>query len=175
MGFCIFNNIAVGAAHALAERGVERLAIVDFDVHHGNGTEDIFHANPQVLFCSSFQHPFYPFSKPDTQYANVIKTPLAAGAGGPEFRQAIEDRWIPALEQFAPQLVLVSAGFDGHANDDMAQLLLSDQDYAWVTGRIKEVADKYAHGRIVSTLEGGYSLPALGVSVAAHLKGLLGP
>lgn len=175
MGFCIFNNVAVGAAWARHAHGVQRLAIVDFDVHHGNGTEDIFAGDPAVLMCSTFQHPFYPWTGADSAAANIINVPLAAGSGGAAFRAAVETHWLPALHAFRPQLLLVSAGFDAHIEDDMAELSLVEQDYAWVTGEIRQVADRYAQGRVVSTLEGGYALPALGRSVAAHLNALLGP
>ncbi len=174
MGFCIFNNIAVGAAHALAEHGVQRLAIVDFDVHHGNGTEDIFRDEPRVLFCSSFQHPFYPGTGADTVSDHIINIPLPAGAGGLEFREAVRTRWLKRLDAFRPQLVLFSAGFDGHAEDDMAMLNLVEADYAWITHEVRRIAAAHAGGRIVSALEGGYALSALGRSVAIHLQALIG-
>ena len=174
MGFCIFNNIAVGAAHALAAHGLERVAIVDFDVHHGNGTEDIFAGESRVLFCSTFQHPYYPYSGADNGDGNIVNVPLPAGTRGDAFRAAVRERWLPALEDFAPQLVLMSAGFDGHAEDDMSDFLLTESDYGWVTAAVKSVADRHAQGRIVSSLEGGYALDALGRSVAAHLDALLG-
>jgi acetoin utilization deacetylase AcuC-like enzyme len=174
MGFCFFNNVAVGAAHALAEHGLQRVAIVDFDVHHGNGTEDIFRDEPRVLLCSSFQHPFYPHTGADTRSEHIVNVPLPAGTAGQDFRDAIEAHWLPALEAFAPELVMVSAGFDGHFEDDMAQLNLNEADYSWVTRLIKAIADRHADGRVVSMLEGGYALHALGRSVAAHLKALQG-
>jgi len=174
MGFCFFNNIAVGAAHALQVHKIQRVAIVDFDVHHGNGTEDIFRDTPEVLFCSTFQHPFYPDTGAGDTPAHVINVPLAAGTDSQAFRAAVESHWLPKLESFQPELILISAGFDGHSEDDMANLQLVDQDYAWVTREIKIIADKYANGRIVSTLEGGYALSALGRSVAAHINALLG-
>jgi acetoin utilization deacetylase AcuC-like enzyme len=174
MGFCIFNNIAVGAAHALEHHGLKRVAIVDFDVHHGNGTEDIFRDDPRVLFCSSFQHPFYPHTDITQTSEHIIKTPLEAGDSGRHFRDAIMRDWMPALTAFEPELVLISAGFDGHALDDMSYLKLTDEDYAWVTRKIKSVADKYAGGRIISVLEGGYHLPSLARSVATHLSVMLG-
>lgn len=173
MGFCIFNNIAIGAAHALKQYSIERLAIIDFDVHHGNGTEDIFHDNPSVLFCSTFQHPFYPFTGIETSSHNVINVPLPPGTGGAEFRKAIEDNWLERIDNFQPELFLISAGFDGHLEDEMAGFALVDTDYAWVTGQIKKLADRHAEGRIVSSLEGGYALSALGRSVVAHLNALL--
>jgi acetoin utilization deacetylase AcuC-like enzyme len=174
MGFCIFNNIAVGAAHALAAHGLERIAIVDFDVHHGNGTEDIFREEPRVLFCSSFQHPFYPGTGADTVSDHVINIPLPAGAGGDRFRKAVEARWLGALDAAKPQLLMISAGFDAHAEDDMAMLQLVEADYAWITDKLKAVADRHAQGRIVSALEGGYNLSALGRSVATHIDRLIG-
>ena len=173
MGFCIFNNIAVGAAHALQVYQLKRVAIVDFDVHHGNGTEDIFREVPEVLFCSTFQHPFYPDTGTGEVPEHIINVPLPAGSDGEAFRAAVESHWLPKLEAFQPELILISAGFDAHVEDDMANLCLVDQDYAWVTAEIKKVADKYARGRIVSTLEGGYALPALGRSVVAHLNAIL--
>ena len=173
MGFCIFNNIAVGAAHALHAYQLERVAIVDFDVHHGNGTEDIFRDVPEVLLCSIFQHPFYPYTGIDTAPKRIINVPLPAGANGEDFHAVVESQWLPKLEMFKPELILISAGFDAHVEDDMAGLSLVEQDFKWVTGEIKKIADKYAKGRIVSALEGGYALPALGRSVAAHLDALL--
>ena len=173
MGFCIFNSIAVGAAHALAVHGLERVAIVDFDVHHGNGTEDIVRDRPAMLFCSTFQHPFYPFTGVEADEEHVVNVPLAAGADGSAFREAVREHWLPRLNAFRPELVLVSAGFDAHVEDDMASLRLTEADYAWVTGEIRDIADRHAGGRIVSTLEGGYALSALGRSVVAHLRELL--
>ncbi|MDO8703314.1 MAG: histone deacetylase family protein [Sulfuricaulis sp.] len=173
MGFCIFNNVAVGAAHALAQHGLKRVAIADFDVHHGNGTENIFHDEPRVMLCSTFQHPFYPYCGADSGNEHIINVPLAAGSGGEEFRDAVTRHWLPALERFQPELLLISAGFDAHRDDDMAMLRLAEADYAWVTEELKQVAEKYAHGRIVSALEGGYELPALGRSVLAHIKSLI--
>jgi acetoin utilization deacetylase AcuC-like enzyme len=170
MGFCFFNNVAVAAMHALAAHGLQRVAVVDFDVHHGNGTEEIFSADDRVLMVSTFQHPFYPYSGTDNPASNMVNVPLAAGTGSNGFREAVEQYWMPALESFKPQMVFFSAGFDAHIEDDMAMLRLVDQDYAWVTRRIKEVADRYAEGRIVSVLEGGYALSALGRSVVQHLR-----
>ena len=174
MGFCLFNNIAVGAAHALAMHGYQRIAILDFDVHHGNGTEDIFADDDRVLFCSTFQHPFYPFTPLREDAANRISVPLDAGAGSAEFRAAVEDRWLPALHRFAPDFVLVSAGFDAHIADDMSQVNLTDKDYEWVTERIMEIAAATAGGRIVSSLEGGYELHSLARCVETHLRVLAG-
>jgi acetoin utilization deacetylase AcuC-like enzyme len=174
MGFCIFNNIAVAAAHALAEHGLERVAIVDFDVHHGNGTEDIFGDDERVLMVSTFQHPFYPYSGIDGRSERMVNVPLAAYSGGAEFRDAVTTHWLPALERFRPQMLFVSAGFDAHREDDMASLKLVEADYAWVTEVLVDVAERHAQGRIVSMLEGGYALQALGRSAAAHIKVLSG-
>lgn len=174
MGFCFFNNIAVAAAHALQIHKIKRIAIVDFDVHHGNGTEDIFRESPEVLFCSTFQHPFYPDTGTGDTPEHIVNVPLPAGANSQVFREAVETYWLPKLNAFQPELILISAGFDAHIEDDMANLHLVDQDFAWVTREIKIIADKYAKGRIVSTLEGGYALPALGRSVAAHINALIG-
>ena len=172
MGFCLFNNVAVGAAHALSAHGIERVAVVDFDVHHGNGTEDIFSDHPQVLMVGTFQHPFYPYSGVDHVAPNMINVPLAAGADGRVFRAAVERHWLPALEDFAPQMIFFSAGFDAHREDDMASLQFREEDYAWVTREVREIALRHAEGRMVSVLEGGYALSALGRSVVAHLRAL---
>ncbi len=174
MGFCIFNNVAVGVAHALAQHGLQRVAIADFDVHHGNGTETIFHDDPRVMLCSTFQHPFYPYYGANSGNEHIINAPLPAGTGGGEFRAAVTLHWLPALERFQPELLLISAGFDAHRDDDMAMLNLTESDYAWVTGELKNIAGKYARGRIVSALEGGYELHALGRSALAHIKVLSG-
>ena len=173
MGFCFFNNVAVGAAHALARHGLQRVAVVDFDVHHGNGTEDIFSGDERVMFCSTFQHPFYPHSGFDSIAPNVVNCPLPSRSDGAAFREAVQTHWLPALEAFEPQLVMISAGFDGHREDDMAHMNLLEFDYAWITRRLCEVADKYAEGRVVSVLEGGYNKDALARSVAVHLKSFL--
>ncbi len=173
MGFCFYNNLAVGAAHALASGQVERIAVVDFDVHHGNGTEQIFHHRTDVLLCSSFQHPFYPYTDLNFRASNVVHAPISAGLGSEAFRAAVQDEWLPALERYAPQMIFVSAGFDGHRDDELAQLCLTEDDYAWVTRLVCDLAARHAHGRIVSVLEGGYDLPALARSVRAHLEVLL--
>jgi len=173
MGFCIFNNIAVGAAHALVHHGLERVAIVDFDVHHGNGTEQIFRDDSRILFCSTFQHPFYPFTGHEAETANLVDAPLPAGTGSDAFRGAIREHWLPALDRFRPQLLMISAGFDGHVEEDMAHFMLLDDDYAWITGQLSEIARRHADGRIVSCLEGGYALSALGRSAIAHLRTLI--
>lgn len=174
MGFCFFNNIALGALHALHNHGLERVAIVDFDVHHGNGTEDIVSGDERILFCSTFQHPFYPHTGYDSVASNIVNAPLPAGAGSESFREAVDVFWLPRLRAFEPQLVLISAGFDAHQADDMAGLNLVDADFGWVTRRLCEQADRSAEGRIVSTLEGGYELRSLARSVEAHLKAFLG-
>lgn len=174
MGFCIFNNVAVGAAHAMATHGLRRVAIADFDVHHGNGTEQIFHDDPRVMLCSTFQHPFYPYAGADSGNDHIVNVPLSAGTGGEEFRAAVTQHWLPALERFKPEMLLISAGFDAHRDDDMAMLNLTEPDYVWVTGAIKDIAKKFAYGRIVSALEGGYELHALGRSALAHVKVLSG-
>jgi acetoin utilization deacetylase AcuC-like enzyme len=174
MGFCIFNNVAVGMMHALEAHGVERVAIIDFDVHHGNGTEEIFEGDERVLMASTFQHPFYPYSGTDHPAPNMVNVPLAAGSGSQAFREAVERHWLPRLDDFAPQMIFFSAGFDAHVEDDMAMLRLVDQDYAWVTREVKHIADRHARGRIVSVLEGGYALSALGRSVVQHVKVLGG-
>jgi len=174
MGFCIFNNVAVAARHALAAHGLERVAIIDFDVHHGNGTEDIFEGDEQVLMASTFQHPFYPYSGTDSPASNMVNVPLPAGAGSKEFREAVREEWIPALNEFRPELVIFSAGFDAHAEDEMAMLRFTDADYGWVTEQLKAVAARHAQGRMVSMLEGGYALSALGRSAVQHIKVLAG-
>lgn len=174
MGFCVFNNVAVAVAHALAEHGLQRVAIVDFDVHHGNGTEEAFSGDARVLMCGIFQHPFYPYSGADSRADNMLNVPLARGAGSAEFRAVAEQKWLPRLERFKPQLVFFSAGFDAHRDDDIGGLALVEEDYAWCTGQIKALAERHAQGRIVSLLEGGYNLDALARSVAAHVRVLAG-
>jgi acetoin utilization deacetylase AcuC-like enzyme len=170
MGFCLFNNIAVAAAHALEEHGLERVAIVDFDVHHGNGTEDIVAGDQRILMVSFFQHPFYPLGGCHSDAANLVNLPVPAYTKGMEVRELIESSWMPRLEQFEPEMIFISAGFDAHREDDLGQLGLVEQDYAWITDRVKGVARRHAKGRIVSCLEGGYSLSALGRSVEAHIR-----
>jgi acetoin utilization deacetylase AcuC-like enzyme len=169
MGFCLFNNVAVGAMHALEAHGLERVAILDFDVHHGNGTEDAFHEDPRVMLCSTFQHPYYPYQGADSSNEHIINVPLAAMTDGAGFRRAVERDWLPALERFRPELVFVSAGFDAHRDDPLAYLKLGDEDYRWVTERLREVAERDAGGRVVSTLEGGYNTDALGRCVVEHV------
>jgi len=173
MGFCFYGNVAVAALHALEVHDLARVAVCDFDVHHGNGTEDIFDGDPRVLFCSSFQHPLFPGSyRPDISDQRV-SCPLPAGADGDEFRRAVTRHWLPALDAFRPELVLVSAGFDAHAADPVGGLKLLEADFHWVTERLVETADAHAAGRIVSMLEGGYDLEALGRSAVAHVRALL--
>lgn len=174
MGFCLYNNIAVGAAHALEEHELTKVAIVDFDVHHGNGTEDIFKDDNRVLFCSTFQHPFYPFTALLEPADNRVNVPLDASAASDEFRAAVTDHWLPALDKFAPEMVFVSAGFDAHRDDDMSQVNLTDADFTWVTEQIVEVAAKSASGRVVSALEGGYELRSLARCVESHIRVLIG-
>ncbi|MDX8378693.1 MAG: histone deacetylase family protein [Gallionella sp.] len=173
-GFCLFNNVAVAAAHAQAQYGLQRVAIADFDVHHGNGTANIFHDTPQVMLCSTFRHPYYPYCGANSQNEQIINTPLAAGATGDDFRDAVTQHWLPALTQFSPQLILISAGFDAHYEDDMGGLALRDADYVWVTEQLKTIAAEQAENRIISVLEGGYALAALGRSATAHIKVLSG-
>jgi acetoin utilization deacetylase AcuC-like enzyme len=173
MGFCLFNNVALGVEWALRHSDIERVAVLDFDVHHGNGTVDIFKDRPDVLVCSSFQYPFYPFRYQDIQRPHIVHTPLPAGTASSAFRQAIERDWLPALAQHRPDMIFISAGFDGHRDDPLAQLQLEDEDYHWITGLIGEAANRYAGGRMLSVLEGGYDLPALGRSAEAHVRALL--
>ena len=174
MGFCLFNNVAVGAAHALEVHGIGKVAILDFDVHQGNGTEEIFAADDRVLFCSTFQHPFYPFTPVPGNNDNRVNVPLDATAKSEEFRAAVTDHWIPAIKQFAPEMIFVSAGFDAHVDDDMSHVSLTDADYRWVTQQIVDMASGSASGRIVSTLEGGYELKSLARCVEAHVRVLMG-
>ena len=170
MGFCFFNSVAVAARHALDVRGIERVAIVDFDVHHGNGTEDIIAGDERVLMASIFQHPLYPYSGAVPKGTNMVNVPIPPYTKGAEVREMIDAMWMPRLDAFRPQMLFVSAGFDAHRDDELGQLGLVESDYEWITRRIKEVADRYAGGRIVSCLEGGYALGALARSVAVHLK-----
>ena len=170
MGFCFFNNVAVAARHALDVHGLERVAIVDFDVHHGNGTEDIIAGDERVLMVSFFQHPLYPFSGGTPLGTNMVNLPVPAYSRGPAIRELIEMMWMPRLEEFKPQMIFISAGFDAHREDDLGQLGLVEADYEWITQRVKAVAERHAQGRIVSCLEGGYNLSSLARSVAAHLR-----
>jgi acetoin utilization deacetylase AcuC-like enzyme len=174
MGFCLFNNVAIGAMHALEAHGIRRVALVDFDVHHGNGTEDVFAGDERTLMVSIFQHPYYPYSGTEDMASNMVNVPLRAGSKGDMLRRAVEDKWLPALEAFKPEMIFISAGFDAHAEDDMGGLRFVEADYAWVTERMREVAERHGKGRVVSILEGGYNLSALGRSVVAHIKALGG-
>ena len=173
LGFCIFNNLAVGAAHALDVYDLEKIAILDFDVHQGNGTEDIFVGNDKVLYCSIFQHPFFPYTRPPQNSDRVISIPLDATAKSEEFRAAITDHWLPALERFGPEMIFVSAGFDAHRDDDMSYVSLTDADFRWVTEEIVRIARMSASGRIISVLEGGYELHSLARCVDTHLRILM--
>ena len=173
-GFCIFNHIAVGVTHAIAKHGLERVAIIDFDVHHGDGTEDIFKDNPHVMLCSTFQHPFYPGRGADSRTDRMINVPLPAGTDGSGFRKAVEKEFAPALARFKPQMVFVSAGFDAHVDDPLAQLGLVKDDYIWVTEFIRDIAHNHAKDRVVSSLEGGYQLSALAECATAHIRTLAG-
>jgi acetoin utilization deacetylase AcuC-like enzyme len=172
MGFCIFNNIAVAAKYALERHGLKRVAIVDFDVHHGNGTEDIFSGDERVLMVSFFQHPFYPYTGTEHPAHNMVNFPVPAYTRGAPIREAIEKLWVPRLEEFKPEMIFISAGFDAHREDDLGQLGLVEADYTWITRRIKDIAKRHAQGRIVSSLEGGYNLDALGRAAEAHIRAL---
>lgn len=172
MGFCFFNNVAVAAAHALAHHGLSRVAIIDFDVHHGNGTEDIFYDDPRVMMCSFYQHPFYPNLRREEHREHMVNIPVDAYTTGFDLRQLVSDIWLPQLRAFQPELLFVSAGFDAHREDEMGQLGMVEADYAWITEQLMAVADQCAHGRVVSMLEGGYNLSALGRSAVAHIRSL---
>jgi acetoin utilization deacetylase AcuC-like enzyme len=176
MGFCFFNNVAIGAQHARAKHGLRRIAVVDFDVHHGNGTQDAFSFNPELFYASTHQSPLYPGTgmREETGVANnIVNAPLPPGAGGPEFRRAFERDILPALKLFKPELVMISAGFDAHRSDPLAQLRFDESDYAWATGQLCAVAKESAQSRVVSTLEGGYDLEATAASAAAHVRALM--
>ena len=171
MGFCVFNNVAIATRYAIEKYDLDRVAVIDFDVHHGNGTEAAFINDPHVLMCSFFQHPFYPYSGLDGG-DNIVNVPLPASTNGKIVRDMISKTWIPRLDEFKPQLIIISAGFDAHREDDLGQMGLVEDDYVWMTKQLMEVANRYCDGKIVSCLEGGYNLSALGRSVAAHLKTL---
>jgi acetoin utilization deacetylase AcuC-like enzyme len=176
MGFCLLNNIAIGVLHALEQHGLERVAVVDFDVHHGNGTEEILSAvefgHERVLMTSFFQHPFYPYCGTDNPMDNMVNVPLPAGSDGARVRAVVDDVWMPRLERFRPQMIFISAGFDAHREDDIGQMSLVEADYAYITERIMDVARRHSEGRIVSSLEGGYNLSSLGRSAASHIRAL---
>ncbi|MEH6457862.1 MAG: histone deacetylase family protein [Cocleimonas sp.] len=174
MGFCFFNNVAIAALHAIEHHKLDRVAIVDFDVHHGNGTEDILAHNPHVLFCSTYQHPFYPGYAGKTIDDLMVNVPLNAGTKGPDYRTAVDEHWIPALREFKPEIIYISAGFDAHIDDDMGGFNLMDSDYIWVTDQICKLAEEFAQGRVISMLEGGYDLPSLGRCATEHVKVLMG-
>lgn len=174
MGFCFFNNVAVGIRHALDVHGLQRVALIDFDVHHGNGSEDIFRGDERVLMCSIFERGLYPFNGDQATGPNMVNVGLPSRSGSEAFRAAVSDQWLPALEAFRPQLIYISAGFDAHREDDMGNLGLVEADYEWVTRQLMAVAGRHCGGRIVSCLEGGYVLSPLARSVAAHVKVLIG-
>ena len=173
-GFCFFNNVAVGIRHALDVHGLQRVALVDFDVHHGNGSEDIFRGDERVLMCSIFEKGLYPFNGESAVGPNMVNVGLPSRSGSNVFRDAVSQHWLPALDAFAPQLIYISAGFDAHREDDMGNLGLVEADYEWVTRQLMEVAQRHCQGRVISCLEGGYDLSSLARSVAAHVKVLIG-
>ena len=173
MGFCFMNNVAIAARHALEAHGLERVAIVDFDVHHGNGTEDIFRDDPRVMMAGIFQHPFYPYADPGASHDNIIHIPLEAGTNGAQFREAIVAQLLPQLDAFAPELVMISAGFDALAEDPMAQLRLKDDDYVWITKELMAIAEKHCGKKVISVLEGGYNTDALGRAAFNHIRTLM--
>ena len=170
MGFCFFNNVAIAALHAVNRRNLERVAVIDFDVHHGNGTENILAGDDRVLMVSFFQHPFYPYSGDKEPASNMLNVPMPAYTKGMEVREMIEMMWLPRLEAFKPEMIFISAGFDAHREDDMGQMGLTENDYTWITEKIKDVARRFSKGRIVSCLEGGYMMSPLARSVEAHLR-----
>lgn len=172
MGFCFFNNVAVGVLHAIKEYQLQRIAIIDFDVHHGNGTQNIFQNNKHVMYCSSFEHPFYPGYDEEMDNEHILSVPLKAGTGGEAFREKVAAAWFEKIAAFQPQLIFFSAGFDAHINDPLADLALTQEDYAWLTTHIAKLAKVHCQGRMVSTLEGGYDLNALAQSVPVHVEAM---
>jgi acetoin utilization deacetylase AcuC-like enzyme len=174
MGFCFFNNVAVGIAHALAEFDMQRVALIDFDVHHGNGSEDIFAGDERVLMVSTFERGLYPYNGETATGPNLCNVPLERYTRGDALREAVANHWLPALDAFRPQMLFISAGFDAHRDDDMSRLGWVESDFAWLTREIMGVAGRHAHGRVVSVLEGGYVLPVLARSAAAHVAVLIG-
>lgn len=173
MGFCFFNNVAVGVKYAISKYHLKRIAIVDFDVHHGNGTQDIFEDDKNILYCSSFQHPFYPGYEPALDNEHILSVPLPRGTGSDIFREKVANAWFDAIEKFKPELIFFSAGFDAHANDPLANLQLQDADYVWLTQEILKLAKRYCDGKIISVLEGGYNLAVLSTCVPAHVNALI--
>lgn len=173
MGFCIFNSLAAGVAHAVEQHSIARVAVLDFDVHHGNGTEDILKEDPRVLLCQTYQSPLYPHTGCDSIEGHIVNAALPSGMDSELFRMTIEELWLPELYKFKPEMLFISAGFDAHKDDPLAQCKLHEDDYAWVTKILMDVAEQYCQGRIVSSLEGGYNLAALGRSAAAHVKELM--
>ncbi|MDO4705757.1 histone deacetylase family protein [Allofranklinella schreckenbergeri] len=174
MAFCFFNNVAVGAMYALHRHQLQRVAVVDFDVHHGNGTEDILHKEPKALMVSFFQHPFFPYSGETAKGENMLNIPVPAYTKGVDVREMIDMIWMPRLEAFAPEMIFISAGFDAHRDDDMGQMMLNENDYAWITQKVVEVAERHSKGRIVSSLEGGYIPEVLARCVESHIRVLAG-
>ena len=169
-GFCIFNHVAVGVAHALSQKNIKRVVIFDIDVHHGDGTEDIFKDNPNVMLCSTFQHPFYPHSGANSRSNNMINVPVPAKSNGEDFKKVFNTTFKPAVDAFKPDIVFISAGFDAHKNDPLADCALTTQDYSWISHFIKKIAKDHCQNRLISSLEGGYHLPSLSESALAHVK-----
>jgi acetoin utilization deacetylase AcuC-like enzyme len=173
MGFCFFNQVAIGVKYAIEKYGLTRVAVVDFDVHHGNGTEDILSGDDRVLMCGIFQHPFYPHSGTGNVAANMLNLPIPARTSGAAICEQIKQGWLSELDAFKPEIIFISAGFDAHKDDDLGQLGMTEADYVWITKELMAIADKHCNGRIVSSLEGGYNLNALANSVHAHVKTLV--